>query len=197
MQSLTPATARRIAGTIAMTVAVLAHAGCSTCGQSESPSPAQGSAVATPNHASSGLTMLAPPPAASGEIPASNALCTMVPPADVAATIGIPNLKPTDAKTSGNITLCMFGDGESSSLLVIRFESGRHRADMDQFRAGHEGMGQQAADLPGLGEAAFTFSVGDHRNVSTLYRGLLISLSSTGSSETLEALARKIIAKAG
>ena len=141
--------------------------------------------------------MLVPPPATSGEIPASNALCSMVPPAEVAATMGIPNLKPTDAKTSGNITLCTFGEGESPSLLVIRFESGRHPGDMAQFRAGHQGMGQQAADLPGIGEAAFTFSVGEHRNVSALYRGLLISLTATGSSETLEALARKIIAKAG
>ncbi|MCU1678342.1 MAG: hypothetical protein JWM93_3100 [Frankiales bacterium] len=84
--------------------------------------------------------------------------CENVTASDVSAAVGFTVTTPT-AQAMGPIVLCTF-TGPAGSAVLIRKESGLGVAAYDAGKVALEAAGQKTASLSGLGDAAYSSTVG-------------------------------------
>jgi hypothetical protein len=121
----------------------------------KSSAPSGGAGSASPPMASAGR----------GELPA----CSIVSLQEVETTLGITGLSGPNAMGEPPVRACEFTGGSLNlPLVTVRFEI-VHAGDFPLIRKNHESAGQATADLPGLGDAAFTVSLGKPLGVSFLH----------------------------
>jgi len=130
---------------------------------------------------------------AAASVAAAASPCTLVSPAEAAAALGLPALKAPEIQSVPPVTMCSFDGENRSGALTLRFETGRSLGDMATIRKGHDDNGQPTTALPGLGDAAFTFSLGPIHGVSTLGKGTVVLVMGHSPLDKLEQLARTIL----
>jgi hypothetical protein len=159
-------------------VVLAAASGC----KSESSAPAAaGAASSTTSNAG----------AATGEGP-----CTVVTPAEAAATLGVPTFGAPEVSAAPPVTICEFPDAKHGPALTLRFETGRTLQDFATIRKVHDSMGQKTVDYPGLGDAAATFTLGPIAAITFLHKGTVIMLEGSHLlPDRLAALARTIASR--
>jgi hypothetical protein len=172
----------RRSGVSVVCIAFVAAVGTAACKSSSSDSAA---AAASATAAAAAITAAA---AANG-----NALCSLVSPSEAASTLGLPSLQPPTSEGVPPVTVCKYSDGKYPGALTVRFETGRDLSQFAVIRKGHDENGQPTTDFPGLGDAAFKFSLSNINGVSMLGKQTVVLVQGHESHEKLAQLERLIL----
>ncbi|MGZ8763340.1 MAG: hypothetical protein ACXW2Y_08450 [Acidimicrobiia bacterium] len=86
--------------------------------------------------------------------------CDLVTPADIAATLGL-TVGSAEVTDNDPVTVCTYPPtGGSTSQVILRFQTGFTKDDVATSRAQFEDTQQPTADVTGIGEVAFSSSIG-------------------------------------
>ena len=124
-------------------------------------------------------------------------LCALLAPAELGSVAGLEGLQEPTVAVRSPVTTCTFSDPNRPVSLTVRFEAGRTPSDFAEIRQLHDKMGHTTTDLPGLGEAAASFSAGGYSGVTFLHAGTVITVNGPASIDRLVAVARKLIERMG
>jgi hypothetical protein len=102
--------------------------------------------------------------------------CSIVSIAEVESTLGVQGLRGPEMQGEWPVRSCAFTRAPRNlAAVTVRFEVGRDAADFATIRNNHERAGQPTKDLPGLGDAAATVSMGDKPlGVTFLYKKTVV-----------------------
>jgi hypothetical protein len=102
--------------------------------------------------------------------------------------------KVTIARREGSVTICQFTSSEPVNVLMIRIEEGASPAAFEEAKKGSGG--QPVADVSGLGDKAYRYSLGKvSHNVVAMKGRSMVSLSLAGGEMApLLELAAKVVA---
>jgi hypothetical protein len=120
-------------------------------------------------------------------------LCSLVTPAEIGSLSGLEGLGEPTVAVRMPVTLCTFSNPAREMALTLRFEVGRTASDFAEIRKLHDQMGQSTTELPGLGDAAASFTVGGYGGVTFLHAETVVLVSGPAPLDRLVAVARKII----
>jgi hypothetical protein len=102
--------------------------------------------------------------------------CSIVSIPEVESSLGVDGLKGPDVGGEWPVRACAFTSAPLNlPAVTVRFEVGRDAADFATIRKNHESHDQPTKDLPGLGDAAATVSMGDRPvGVTFLYKRTVV-----------------------
>lgn len=139
----------------------------------------------------------APPPVAVADRPAVPS-CALMPPAEVAAALGVEKLEIPVADIRGTVTTCTYAGDGAAARVTLRFELGASAASLAAARSALEGAGQRLADVTGAGERAFAASAPDGRRTLTFLVGTVqAAIVSTDPLTRQKKLAARVIERLG
>jgi hypothetical protein len=180
----------RIVSLIACT-AVLAVAGCSSSDSSSSKASSSGSG----SESKGGSTTDA---GSSGETSAASS-CDLVSSADIATTLGLSVGDP-EVTDNDPVTVCTYpaADGGTSQVLV-RFQTGMSQSDLAASRTQFEDTEQPTADVTGIGEVAFSSTIGSGsvqtNTIETVQGGTDLLITAGAPLAGIETLAKQVLQK--
>jgi hypothetical protein len=124
-------------------------------------------------------------------------LCSLLTPAELGSLSGLEGLGEPTVAVRMPVTMCTFSNPTSATAVTLRFELGRSASDFVEIRKLHDQMGQKTTDLPGLGDAAASFTAGGYNGVTFLNAGAVVMVSGPAPIDHLVAVGRKIIERIG
>jgi hypothetical protein len=120
-----------------------------------------------------------------------------VSPATVQATLGLAVNAPTPT-VNGIVTVCTYtGTGSAPSTVIVRFAGESTRASFDVAKAQFAGHQEPTTDVTGLGDAAYSSTLGAGsivQNTVVVLKGTTEMLvSAPAPLDQVEALARQVL----
>lgn len=114
----------------------------------------------------------------------------------VSDVLGASEHKVTIARREDPVVICQFTSSQPDAVLMVRIEEGASAAAFENAKQGSGG--QPVADVPGLGDKAYRYSLGDaSHNVVAMKGRSMVSLSLAGGEmPRLLELAAKVVAAA-
>jgi hypothetical protein len=169
-------TRRRVARSAALALALACACGRSTEDSPDGPAPSPPVAV--------------PGPASAKPLPS----CALLPPAEVAAALGLDKLEVPDADIRGLVTTCTYAGEGTAARVNLRFEMGASAATLAAARAELEGAGQRVGDVSGVGDRAFAATGADGRRTLTFLVGpVQVAIGSTDPLTRQKKLAARVV----
>ena len=128
----------------------------------------------------------------------AKATCTSVPPATVNSALGKNVTKP-ERVVNGTVTVCTYKPESGGGQVLIRFESGLSKTSFATVQKSFDGNGQPTQALSGLGDAAFTSTIGTGdvtTNTVVVLKGSSSLLITTNAPlDQIEGLAKTVLKK--
>lgn len=121
-------------------------AGCGSTSSSTSSTAGASSSAGAGTGPTAGAT-----PAAAG--------CSLAPASLVNSTFGT-TVTDASPEVNGTVTLCHYSNGANPSAVLIRFATGMSLTDFKANEAGFAAHGESTTDISGLGDAAYSSTIG-------------------------------------
>lgn len=180
----------RFLGTL--TICAFAAAALAACSGGSTPAPkapptTNGGSSPTSTSSSGGATSTTTALAAAPS-------CSLVPASQVNSALGVNVGDPTSA-VNGSVTTCTYNG--TPGQVIVRFETGETPATFQAGKAGFAHNGEPTTDVSGLGDAAYSSSVGSGQfqtNTIVVLKGSLeLLVTAPVMQEDVNALARQIL----
>ncbi len=126
---------------------------------------------------------------------ATEDLCALVSPAEVGAALQIDKLEAPKTAGGAPVTMCQYSDGQSSARVLVRYETVGSASDLPKVRKGFEDNKLPTQDVPGLGDGAFSASVGSQTTLTLLQGTTVVTITSQDPLDRQAALGRVIADK--
>jgi hypothetical protein len=186
---------RAVITSVVVTTSALALA---ACGSSSSGSKSGSTTTSSKSQSSSSQTTIAVTTGKSGTSGSASVSCDLVTPAQINSTLGI-SVGPPDVTNNDPVTVCTYKKSDGIGQVLERFETGLDQAGWETSKAGFTQHGEAIQDLPGLGDKAFTSTIGSGQfvtNTVVTQKGTtnLLITASGASLAQIETLARQVLA---
>lgn len=136
----------------------------------------------------------APGPGAAKQVPS----CGLLPPAEVAAALGLGGLDVPDADILGSVTTCAYAGDGAAARVSLRFQVGTDAEALAAARAELEAAGQRVSDVAGVGDRAFAATAPDGRRTLAFQLGQVqVAIGSTDPLPRQKKLAARVIERLG
>ena len=169
---------RRLAGPAILFLTLALACGCGRSTEETTDGPAQSPPVALPG------------PARAKQVPS----CALLPPAEVAAALGLEDVQVPEAEIRGSVTTCTYAGDGSAARVSLRFEIEASASSLAAARAELEAAGQRVTDVAGLGDRGFAAAGGDGRRTLTFLVGAVqVAIGSTDPLTRQKKLAARVI----
>jgi hypothetical protein len=134
----------------------------------------------------------------SGTSGSASVSCDLVTPAQINSALGI-SVGPPEVTNNDPVTVCTYKKSDGIGQVLVRFETGLDEAGWETSKAGFTQHGEAIQDLPGLGDKAFTSTIGSGQfvtNTVVTQKGTtnLLITASGASLAQIETLARQVLA---
>jgi len=172
---LNQARAKRVCMTLGTLVIGLGVAGCGSSGTS---STSSGSSTGSPGGASP-----------SGTATSANISCSLAPASEVSSSLGV-NVTFLTTTNNSPVTLCSYSGGA-----LVRFQTGENASGFALGKSGFGQHGETVADVSGLGDAAYSSSIGGVNTLVALKGSVEILITSSASLSNEQVLMRGLLAK--
>lgn len=132
-------------------------------------------------------------PAAKPEAPED--LCALASAAEVGAALQIEKLEGPKAAGGAPVTMCQYSDGQSPMRVLVRYETVNGASAMPMVRKGFEDNELPTQDFPGLGDSAFSSTVGSQTSLTFLQGTTVVTITSQDPLDRQAALGRVVADK--
>jgi hypothetical protein len=191
---------RRFPIILATSVAVvlLVVAGCSSSSDTKSSSKDEPSSAAENDKGATDAGGSGTPSGSTDDSGGSSAVgCDRVSAADISTTLGL-NVGDAEVTRNGPVTVCTYPSaGEGTSQVIVRFQTGMSSSDLASSRAQFESTDQPTVDVTGLGDAAFSSTIGSGsiqtNTIETIQGGTDLLVTAGAPLTGIETLARHVL----
>jgi hypothetical protein len=123
--------------------------------------------------------------------------CDLVSPEDIATTLGLTVAEP-ETTDNDPVTVCTYPPaGGGASQVIVRFQTGFTKDDVATSRAQFEDTDQPTADVSGIGEVAFSSSLGSGsvqtNTIETLQGDTDLLITASAPLAGIETLAKQVL----
>ncbi|MGD0321373.1 MAG: hypothetical protein ABSC00_07210 [Acidimicrobiales bacterium] len=175
--------------TITLAAIALAVAGCSSStkptGKASSRTTSAATTSTSGTRQSSGSTTTAAP---------STPSCDQAPVSEVGQALGL-HLQSPSSQVTGTVTVCTYSG--SPGPVTIRFQSGESSSTFEAAEQSFQQHGEPTTDVPGLGDAAYSSTVGSGQfqdNTIVVLKGSVeLLITAPVVLDDINALARQIL----
>lgn len=163
---------------------------CSGGGSSPSTSSGSSTTAPRPSSTSAAGQGTSTSTAASGAAPS----CSTVPASEVNSALGVNVGDPTSA-VNGSVTTCTYNG--TPGQVIVRFQTGENASTFAAGKAAFAKNGETTTDVSGVGDAAYSSSVGagqfQTNTIVVLEGSLELLVTAPVTQEDVNALARQIL----
>lgn len=184
---------RLLAPTLVTLAALTAVAGCSSSDPSSAPK-----AGSKPDSSSTSTAKHSTDAGGSGSTAAATPGCDLVTPAEIESTLGVSVGAP-EVTENGPVTVCTYPSGDTGLRVIVRFETGFTDDDVAASRAKFESTQQPTADVTGIGDVAFSSTLGagsvQASTIEALQGSTDVLITAGAPLTAVETLAKQVLAK--